>query len=275
MSELQIVWTKPNGIGWAGELPGLRSPGDVIDIGVTCDTFSAHLRDREPFTYLRFGDGEWLSILGREGRTSDGQDFAPATLGRELRWSLEYAAGLWPCNERFYVGLHNGNYRSAVCRHLVEFRLIPRVRWVEDNLFAEGLINLATLRFLLAVQRFRQPKVLVANETLAPIARALKCHHIVVPRVDSHLSINAIEDRCHFCEPSLVLCCAGMTSEPLLCRLHRANPGGTYIDCGSIFDAIVGQPTRPYTQMNIDDVRSTLARYYAPVLLTDTEYRAQ
>ncbi len=81
ISELQIVWTKPNGIGWAGELPGLRSPGDVIDIGVTCDTFSAHLRDREPFTYLRFGDGEWLSILGREGRTSDGQDFAPATLG--------------------------------------------------------------------------------------------------------------------------------------------------------------------------------------------------
>jgi hypothetical protein len=148
------------------------------------------------------------------------------------------------------------------------------VRWVGDDLFAEGVNNLSTLRFLLAVQEFRARKVLVANETLAPIAHALKCHHIVVPRVDSHLSMTAIEDRCHICEPSLVVCCAGMTSEPLLCRLHRANPRGTYIDCGAVFDAIVGQPTRPYTQTNFDDVCSTLERYYVPFLLRNMEYRA-
>jgi hypothetical protein len=271
-SELEIVWTKPNDFGWAGELPGIRSPGDVIDIGVICDTFTAHLCNSEPFTYIRYGDGEWLSILGCRGRNSDGQDYAPATLGQELRWTLEYAAGLWPNNERFYVGVHDGYYRRAVCRHLVESRLVPRVRWVEDNLFADGLNNLSTLRFLLAVQGFRGRKVLVANETLAPIARALRCHHIVVPRIDCHLSLTAIEDRCHFCEPSLVVCCAGMASEPLLCRLHRANPHGMYIDCGSVFDAIVGLPTRYYTQINFDDVCSTLERYYVPFLINNVEY---
>jgi hypothetical protein len=265
-SELAMSWTTPNHPRWAGPVPGLPSAADLIDSTINCDTFAAHLRNSEPFTYLRFGDGEWLSIFGETGRNSDGQDFAPQTLGRELRWSLEYASGLWPGNAHFYVGLHAGSHGDAIRRHLVERGLTLRVHWVLDNLFAMGLTDFSTLRFILAVRAFRGPKLLVANETLAPIAQGMGCAHIIVPRFDSHSSLEKIERQCRSRKPSLVLCCAGMTSEPLLCRLHRADPAGIYVDCGSIFDALVGRLTRDYTQKNVQGVLETLAEHYAPVL---------
>ena len=264
-------WTTPNHPRWEGDVPGLRSVVDVIDSDIACDTFAVHLRRSEPFTYLRYGDGEWLLILGQAGRNGDGQDFAPTTLGHDLRWSLEFAAGLWPDNERFYVGLHAGLYQHPIRRHLVDFGLTFRVHWVLDNLFAMGLNDLSTLRFLMAVRSFPGPKLLVANKTLAPIARGLQCQHIIVPCVDCHSELDAIENQCRARTPSLVLCCAGMTTEPLLCRLYRANSASTYVDCGSIFDAMVGRLTRDYTQKNAEGVLATLAEHYAPTLMGETE----
>jgi hypothetical protein len=264
--ELAVAWSSPNHPRWTGRVPGLRYPAELLDASISCDTFADHLRNREPFAYLRFGDGEWLSILGKPGRNRDGQDFAPETLGLDLRRVLEYASSLWPANQRFYVGLHAGTFRDAISRHVVECGLAFRVHWVADSLFELGVINLSTLRFLLAVREFRGPKLLVANETLAPIARALNCEHVLVSAHNSYAQLHSIELKCREYQPCLVVCCAGMASEPLLARLHRHDPNGYYVDCGSIFDALVGRLTREYTEKNFDGVLETLNEHYAPAL---------
>jgi len=56
-----------------------------------------------------------------------------------------------------------------------------------------------------------------------------------------------------------------MLSECLMCRLHRRNPLGSYIDCGHIFDVLVWRPTRDYTRNNSRGILEFLNEHYAPM----------
>lgn len=50
------------------------------------------LRAGTPFSFSRFGDGEWAAILGESGENCDGHPFSPA-LGEALRQTLLYPRG--------------------------------------------------------------------------------------------------------------------------------------------------------------------------------------
>ena len=269
-SALKTVWGTPNTTQWAGHVYNLPSTADVIDAVVDPDTFARHLRIREPFAYLRYGDGEWFSILGHLGRNDDGHDFFPETLGTELKWTFEYAAGLWPRNSRFYMGLHGRHgiiLEDAIRRYLIENGIAYRIHWVGDNLFARGVRDFSTLRFLEAVKDFSGPKTLVGNRSLSPVAAGLGCRHVVIPRIDCHREMDRIYRESRFTGPGLLICCAGMASEGLICKVHEQNPAGSYVDCGSIFDSLVGRLTRNYTQRNWNGILDVLLEHYAPLVL--------
>jgi len=266
VDDLKIVWSTPNSYRWTGRVYNLPSTAEVIDPAVGADTFAGHLRRGEPFAYLRYGDGEWLSILGRTGRNGDGHAFFPETLGPELRRTLEHGARLWPRNDSFYMGLNTIVLQDAIRRYLVENKIAYKIRWVCDNLFMLGYHDFSTLRFLEAMKDFPGPKTLVGNETLAPVAAGLGCRHVVVPRIDGYLEIDRLHHECRFAGPGLLVCCAGMTSECLICRLHAENPDGSYVDCGHIFDALVGNLSRDYTQGNADGILGFLDEHYAPLI---------
>src|SRR5262249_5381615 len=151
-----------------------------------------------PFAYLRYGDGEWLSILGRTGRNADDHDFFPDTLGRELRETFLYAAAVRPCTPRFYMGLHAMIYQDAIRRYLVEHAIARGIDWVSDNLFALGFSDFSTYRFLEAVKRFPGPKTLIGNGSLAPVAAGLGCRHVVIPLRDCYREIDEIARQCRF-----------------------------------------------------------------------------
>jgi len=263
-----VAVSAPRG-GPPGATPWLEvpPPRELIDSTATVDTFTAHLDRGEPFSYLRYNDGEWLSILGARGRNGDGHDFFADTLGRKLGESLEYAASLAPRNQRYYVGLHGIYYQDPIQRFLLARRLGRQVHWVGDNLFSYGLLDFSTKRFLEAVQRFPGPKYLVANPSLAPVARGLGCTHVIVPRIDCYLTIDRAEEAIRFRGAGIVVCCAGMASECLLARLHRGNPAGTYVDCGHIFDAMVGVFSRDYTKQQ--EVLALLDAHYVPAFVRD------
>jgi hypothetical protein len=264
---LKSLWCTPNSYRWSGHVYNLRSTAEVIDPSVDADTFAKHLRGGEPFAYLRYGDGEWLSILGRSGHNGDGHNFFPATLGRELRLTLEHGARLRPQNDSFYMGLNTIVLQDAIRRHLVENDLAYTIHWVCDNLFVLGLRDFSTKRFLAAVKEFTGPKFLVGNETLYTVATGLGCRHVVVPRIDCYREIDRLCRDCRFAGPGLVICCAGMTSECLICRLHAENPQGSYVDCGHVFDALVGNLSRDYTRANADGILEFLDNHYAPLVI--------
>jgi hypothetical protein len=266
IAALKTLWKNPNGPQWTGTVYNLQSTTDVIDCAVTADTLAGHLENGQPFAYLRYGDGEWLSILGQSGRNADHHDFLPETLGRELRRTFDYAAGLGPANARFYMGLHAIIYQDAIRRYLVEHALAYRIHWVSDNLFALGYFDRSTYRFLEAVKRFSGPKTLVANTSLAPVAQGMGCRHVVIPIQDCYREIDAFYEQSLWSGPGLVISCAGMASECLIRRLHEQNPEGSYVDCGHIFDTFVGNHTRNYTQGNWDGINDFLNEHYAPLI---------
>jgi hypothetical protein len=256
----------PDHADWIGPVPGPLTTAELIDREVNPETFAAHLRADEPFAYLRYNDGEWLSILGHRGRNTDEHDFFPETLGRDLSLSLEYLAGLWPENGRIYAGLNTYLYQDAIRRHLAEHRLFERVRWVGDNLFGDGLHDLSTYRFIEAVKAHDGRKTLVANRTLAPVAKGLGCRHVVIARKDCYVELGRMIKACAFRGPGLLICCAGMASECLIHRAHEANPRGSYVDCGHIFDALVGNRSREYTRIDADGILELLETRYAPLV---------
>jgi hypothetical protein len=257
-----------SGLAWAEGEPrraGACSTKGLIDASVNPDRFVRHLRSREPFAYLRYGDGEWISIFGWPGRNSDKCDHFPATMGRELRGTLDLVARLWPRNRRIYMGLHTWLYQDEICGYLARAPFTRRLHWVSDNLFSEGLRDLSTRRFLEAVRDYRGRKLFVGNDTHAVIARALGCRHVPIPGRDCYLVLDEIVRRCRFRGPGLVLCCAGMATECLFGRLYPENPHGTYVDCGHIFDAIVGRFSRDYTRENHDDIMAVYDEHYRPL----------
>jgi hypothetical protein len=264
---LKIIWTTPNSHRWTGAAHTPQSTSEVIDPAINADTFAGHLKSREPFAYLRYGDGEWYSILGRLGHNGDGHDFFPETLGVELSETFQYVARLWPRNELMYMGLNAFVVQDAIRRYLVEHDLAYRIHWVCDNLFALGYRDFSTRRFLEAVRDFCGPKVLAGNEALAPVASGLGCRHVVVPRINCYQRIKRLHGECRFAGPGLLICCAGMASECLICRVHSENPEGSYVDCGHIFDALVGNLSRPDTQGNWGGILDFLGEHYAPLVL--------
>lgn len=64
------------------------NPFEKYDWTVTPHLFATLLHFEKPFHYVRFGDGEWCSMLnvrpGRRGANCDGHKWMPETLGRQL-----------------------------------------------------------------------------------------------------------------------------------------------------------------------------------------------
>jgi hypothetical protein len=98
----------------------------------------------------------------------------------------------------------------------------------------------------------------------ADAARVLGCRHVLIPPRDCYLVLDEVRERCRFRGPGLVIACAGMATECLFGRLYPENPRGSYVDCGHIFDAILGRPTRQYTIENHDDILAVYAEHYRP-----------
>ena len=259
-----------SGLAWVGDGPAggvVRSTKGLVDASVNPDRFAEHLRRREPFAYFRYGDGEWVSIFGWDGRNCDGSDHLPQTMGRELAGTLGLVARLWPRNERIYMGLHRWLFQDEICGYLSLSPFARRLHWVSDNLFAEGLRDLSTRRFLESVRDYRGRKLFVGNATHGVVARALGCRHVLIPPRDCYLVLDEVRRRCRFRGPGLVLCCAGMATECLFGRLYPENPAGTYVDCGHIFDAILGRLSRDYTRENHDDILAVYAEHYRPLFI--------
>ncbi len=265
LEHMEVVSGGPTDAPAASPPPHPLAPRALIDRRVTVETFIAHLVRGEPFSHPRYADGEWLSMLGARGVNCDGHDHFPETTGRELRQSLDYVAARHPDNQTMYVGLVRSWREFDLQAYLLSRGLTHRVHWVGCMLFQNGLRDFSTKRFLETVRRLPKPKYLVANRWLAPIARWLGCRHVRIPEENCYLAIDATEKACRFRGRGLVLLCASFAAECLIRRLHQRNPAGTYVDCGHVFDAMVGRLTRRYTQANEGGIVGFVREHYAPM----------
>lgn len=239
------------------DFPPLES---LIDRTVDADVLARHVERREPFTLLRYGDGEWYSVLGTVGHNFDRHEFLADSMGRELRAVLVAVANDARCRARVYVGT-TCELEDSSRVELSRIDGAESIRWITDAVFRLGMQNLQTLRFVRACRDFSGRKVLVGNPSLGPVARALNAQHVVIPLRNCYQHLDDIEQLCRTQEADLVLSCASMASECLLWRLFQDRPDAMYVDCGSIFDVMLGHAIRrEYREWS-----AVIAEHYAGV----------
>jgi len=253
-SERRLMVESADGARWVGV-------SNLLDRSVNADRIRHLIDARQPFVLARYGDGEWLSIWGESGRTSDGHDLMPQTLGKELLDSLHYWGSL-EGRSGIYVGTIERWREREMVQFLARKGLLESIRWVSALLLLEGLGNLSSKALFEAIRNCSGRKLLVGNATLAPVAKSLGLTHIEVPLRNCYAEIDSIEESCRFAGPGLIVFCAGMATECLIMRLHRQNPVVMYLDAGHIFDAIVGRRTRRYTQQDTDGLFSIIEKHY-------------
>lgn len=260
----QVTWSEEQLLLERSDANSTMGIADIVDRSITAESFAQLIALGQAFVFARYGDGEWMSIWGESGCTSDNHDLMPDTLGGELRDSLHYFASISAGGE-VYVGTVERWHEREMVRFLFDEELTG-LRWVTALLLLEGLGNFQTKLLLEAIGKYSGRKLLVGNATLAPVARAFGMTHVHVPMENCYYEVDVIEARCRFDGPGLLVFCAGMATECLIMRLHRRNPEAMYLDAGHIFDAMVGRLTRDYTQQDIYGLVPIIEKHYQPML---------
>jgi hypothetical protein len=225
------------------------------------DEFTRKVISGEPFTIVKFGDGEFVCMSGLWGswtHNSSGDTYC-AELGRLQR----DAFGFFCRNERSYIAelqsptkgvLATRAYVAALHRRYGAPQDRPRsadvhVFYLGNFSFSAGARspeNVESLRrFYSAVRRSKRRKVFVGAERLAPAAAFLGAdEHVVVPTppVSAFSRYNELRERLRGQpEGTIVGFSAGLTAKVLIRDTMESEAGPvTCLDFGSSFDQLCG-----------------------------------
>jgi hypothetical protein len=202
------------------------------------------------FTFSRWGDGEWLSILNRGQETNcDGHKYFPAMgveLANILRSRPTYMLGMQKLAIRVY-GKH--------IQRFLEENSLTDLHWYQSGVFHQGAIHGGMQDILDAVN---SRKVLVVGPPHLKHLRGNGLDYwkfVEVPRKNNYLVVNEtynaiLTEIKSEAEPLLIGLSASMPAEILCDRLHaEVGKKHTIIDFGSLWDPLVGVKSRNYMRL--------------------------
>jgi len=204
--------------------------------------YVAMMRAGKPFSFSRFGDGEWSAILGYNGENCDGHRYFPE-LGRDLGAALinkqDYLYGM-----QFRAVKNLGWGISGFLR-----RNRIRMRWHDADVF-HYCDNAGTLFPL--VRQLRTMKVVVIGpKHLRVLAEKVFDYKnfIEVPPKNCYLEKNSIRDavRAYYDNhgPAVFSFSASMTTNVIIHELFPVMGQTSWlIDFGSLWDTYAGVESR-------------------------------
>jgi hypothetical protein len=215
--------------------------------------FLSRLKSKEPFTFSRWGDGEWRSVLGRKhGSNCDGHYYTEK-LTEDLRGVLasrpKYALGIQKLAMRLY---------EAEITSWLKINGLLDLVWSNCDVFHYAAIKDELDRLLLALSD--RPILMIGPDHLSNIPPGVLDleAHIVVPDRTAHDSVDMLITAARLVldsedESMVVSVCAGMTAEIIVHLLHQSHGDKhTIIDFGSLWDPLVGVQSRTYMRTKKD-----------------------
>ena len=204
--------------------------------------YVAMLRDSMPYSFSRFGDGEWSAVLGRTGANCDGHDYFPA-LGADLRRALFERLG-------YFYGLQTKalkNMGRAIYRFLRRNNV--KIVWHDSDIF--HYCNTAGTLFPLIRQLRRMKVVLIGPKRLKGLNGVVfdYDHFIEIPLQNCYLVKDAVIGRIkeHYRDrgPALFGFSASMATNVMIHELFPLLGSTSWLlDFGSLWDAYVGFDSR-------------------------------
>lgn len=206
------------------------------------DAFVKPLEGGEPYSFTRFGDGEWYAILGDPGANADGHHYFPQ-LGADLRRTLEqpltYRYGMQPS----VMGLDGLRIR----RYLESARVT--VPWCNANVFHYANRDGRLWPLVKAIRAHRVAMIGPAHlepldGVVFPIAK-----YIRIPELNCYLEMDRIRDEVAeeaASHPGTVFAFAASMMTNVI--VHDLFPrfGTTHwmLDFGSVLDVYAGVQSR-------------------------------
>lgn len=219
------------------------------------------VESKTPFVYVRYGDGEFNSMIGSNRKNSDGHRYFPDSMGVELKrvltevrdWTSEgiiRIGGWWDDRHDAFVDSNNLRYT---------------VPWCSPAIFYYEILSLRALWFMAAVRDFEGPKVLVGNEGIRAAAKTFNAEFVEIPALNCWLEYDRIKAECdsHLKNGSLFIHCAGMMSSVLGWDLWKQDQSTIQIDFGHTISACISKARRKYMMRRTDE-RRCIRKFYRP-----------
>tara|TARA_R110000868_G_C10819661_1_gene758537 strand:- start:52 stop:732 length:681 start_codon:yes stop_codon:yes gene_type:complete len=204
--------------------------------------------NNEPFTYAKYGDGEYLVSINRQGMNCD---YTPYTskLSNAVIQSYKYLAPL----QNSYIGRWFDD--SVVYKY---FENIIKPTWADYCAFIFGNKNefINKLPLLKTIRNATQQKIYICNDANSAVAPLFKIDNTIIVHpsnwFENDYDIILQQTRDYIVNPDsiIIMTSAGMGAKPLLADLRKLYSNAILIDIGSGFDLFVYKKSRLYN-MNL------------------------
>ena len=202
----------------------------------------------KPFTFSRWGDGEWRSLLalGANSSNCDGHRFFPKMglqLQKVLRSRPPYRLGM----QSLAVKLFKAKIAAFLQQHG-----LTNLTWYDADVFHKAAIYNQLDKVVAAVSK--RKVLLIGPEHLKRVPFPV-WKRIQVPPKNIYQQLTSIlsqlfETLANETEPLLISISASMPAEIIVDELHkRYGDKHTIIDFGSLWDQLVGVKSRAYMRV--------------------------
>lgn len=205
--------------------------------------FASCIETNTPFSFAKFGDGEFLCMIKTEGvNGNDGHPYSPE-LAKKLRDALQFLSA----KENSFIAYWIYDMIKERDQLFAELKIKPNFADYDTILQQERKLDDDLLAFYRAIKTSGRKKIFVGPKILAGVQAFLQCaKHIEVPLLNSFSEFPRIKEELmsELTEDGIAIFSAGMPSKPLIHEILRQRPAVTCIDAGSGFDPIFVGNTR-------------------------------
>jgi len=204
----------------------------------------------QPFTLVRYGDGEWSSIVG-DRPTCIGQRLDLPGLPAAMMDSIRNC----PRDDHYYMACHPDQARGNIEAWLKEHQ--PAwLKWYDNRTLYKASMHGALYPFVAALRTLPVPLVVIGPAHLRKLGDILPvAAFIEIPGVNAWPTVERILDAAQPYAGACFSISAGPTSSPLVYRMWRRGlRDGWLLDVGSLWDVFCGKRSRTY-HTRIDDAK--------------------
>ena len=120
---------------------------------ITYQTFLEKIKSKTPFSFTRYGDGEWNAVFGKQGSNCDQHQYFPE-MGKALVRCLSNSP-------RYFLGMQGLGYRQRtdqINELISEFNLPPANQWTDADILHKASINGNLMQFINTVNSSSRPR---------------------------------------------------------------------------------------------------------------------
>ena len=213
---------------------------------VGIDFFTKKMLNNENFTFVKYGDGEILCMIGGKGENCDHHPYSEK-LKKELEKSFVKLLRLY---DDVYLAEWVDNLVKTRESYINVNGLKPKFADYECFLtLKENLNDKKLLNFYTLLKKTKRKKIFVGPRKLKKVTTMLGIDNFVeVPIINAFSDYDRVMDELVHIEVNdnniYILCCSMMSC--LICSdLKEINKKITLLDVGSGLDPIFGERTRP------------------------------